>query len=258
MIFGERLKQLRIDKGYLRRNHFAEIMKIPNTTLRNYEIGTREPGYDFLVQIANYFNVSTDYLLGNTDLPDKSNPYKISKPEHNHITKYRDLNEHGKKVVDLVLNEEWQHSTSYHDEIAQEFHPPTDSIATNLVRLVTYYHRSVSAGSGEYLLDDTASSQLVLWDTKESRLADFAIGINGDSMEPTFYDGDIVLVKKQEDIAVGEIGIFIINNDSFIKKAGKDRLISINKEYKDIIVNEYDKVVCVGKVLGKAAIAVNL
>ena len=47
MTFGERLTQLRKENGYSTRNEFAEKLGIPNTTLRNYEIGVREPGHTF-------------------------------------------------------------------------------------------------------------------------------------------------------------------------------------------------------------------
>ena len=70
-------------------------------------------------------------------------------------------------------------------------------------------------------------------------------------MEPLYNDGDILLVKAQEVVEIGEIGIFIINNESFVKKAGEDRLISINPEYDDIIIHESDRLRCVGKVIGK-------
>ena len=70
-------------------------------------------------------------------------------------------------------------------------------------------------------------------------------------MEPKFNDGDLVLVRTQPAIDIGEIGIFIVNGDSFIKKQGEDRLISLNPDYDDIIINEWDEVYCKGKVLDK-------
>lgn len=65
-MFGKRLVELRKEKGY-NRTQFAEKIGIPATTLRNYENGSREPGHSFLVQMAEEFHVSTDYLLGLTD-----------------------------------------------------------------------------------------------------------------------------------------------------------------------------------------------
>jgi len=72
-------------------------------------------------------------------------------------------------------------------------------------------------------------------------------------MEPVYYDGDIVLVKEQPAIDIGQIGIYMIEGKGYIKKYGGDRLISLNAKYDDIIFSEYDdeRIRCVGKVIGR-------
>ena len=81
--------------------------------------------------------------------------------------------------------------------------------------------------------------------------ADFALKIQGDSMKPKFSDGDIILIRTQPCVEIGEIGIFILNNEGYVKKFEGDRLVSLNKKYSDIIFQEYDNICCKGKVLGK-------
>ena len=58
-------------------------------------------------------------------------------------------------------------------------------------------------------------------------------------------------MREQPDVDVGQIGIFTVNNDGFIKKKGEDRLISINDDYPDIRVGEYDDCGCAGLVIGR-------
>ena len=70
-------------------------------------------------------------------------------------------------------------------------------------------------------------------------------------MEPLYYDGDILLVRKQPDINIGEIGIFIKDGRGYVKKKGKNRLISLNKARADIFPSEYGEITCFGKVIGK-------
>ena len=70
-------------------------------------------------------------------------------------------------------------------------------------------------------------------------------------MNPTYNHNDVVLVKRQNTISIGEIGIFIIDGDCFIKEYAKDRLISHNKDYPDKIFNECMDIRLVGKVVGK-------
>ena len=59
------------------------------------------------------------------------------------------------------------------------------------------------------------------------------------------------MVRTQPTVDVGEIGIFIVNGNGFIKKQGEDRLISLNPDYDDVEISEWDEVYCKGKVLGK-------
>lgn len=85
--------------------------------------------------------------------------------------------------------------------------------------------------------------------TIENQEVSFAIDVNGDSMEPTYHDEDTLLVKKQNTLRVGEIGIFMINSEAYVKELGKETLISHNKTYNDIPLTE--DIVCIGKVIGK-------
>lgn len=122
-----------------------------------------------------------------------------------------------------------------------------DTRYNNLIPM-TYYNKLAAAGNGEYLFDDVPTSTIEV--PKElAKDADFVIGVNGDSMQPTFSDGDKVLVKKSSEINIGDIGIFIDGNDCYIKEKGKDCLVSHNREYG--IIPGTDTMRCVGKVLGK-------
>lgn len=61
--FGQNLKELRLDLGISQRK-LGEILGVVNQTISFWELGTREPDLDTLVEISKFFNVSTDYLLG--------------------------------------------------------------------------------------------------------------------------------------------------------------------------------------------------
>lgn len=109
----------------------------------------------------------------------------------------------------------------------------------------------VSAGLGDELPDYTNWDQIAVLETPESRKANFILTVDGDSMEPRFSKGDLVLVKEQPYVDDGQIGIFAVDGKGYIKKKHGNHLISLNPKYDDIIVNsEYHK--CFGLVLGKA------
>lgn len=65
---GERLKELRVSRGYSRQR-LAELLDISEASIPRYENGTNVPSTDVVLKIATLFNVSTDYLLGLTDDP---------------------------------------------------------------------------------------------------------------------------------------------------------------------------------------------
>ena len=65
-MFHEQLKKLR-EKEEISREHLASSLGITYSALSKYETGKREPDFELLKKIAVYFNVTTDYLLGNTN-----------------------------------------------------------------------------------------------------------------------------------------------------------------------------------------------
>ncbi len=69
MTFSERLVQLRKEKNITQRQ-LASALNLSEVGIQNYEGGRRKPAYDILLALADYFNVSIDYLTGRTDCPD--------------------------------------------------------------------------------------------------------------------------------------------------------------------------------------------
>ena len=114
-----------------------------------------------------------------------------------------------------------------------------------------YFRAGVSAGTGIFILGNEAEDDIELPALPEYETADFAIDVNGDSMEPDFSHEDIALVQRDAEMHIGDIGVFIVNGDAFIKELGEKELISRNKDYKNIPIHEGDNVVCMGKVIGK-------
>lgn len=195
--------------------------------------------YDFLDQYDNFVaeikNQAEKYRF----------KFKIIEPEIfdkfelEHIKKYRTLDKYGKDLVDTVLQKEYERRTEHAKEFIM-LQPPL---------LVPYYGHVASAGTGQYVFDDIPPEMIEIENEMDNMQVDFAIGVNGDSMEPTYRDGDTLLIKKQSEIHIGEVGIFMINGEAFVKELGDGVLISHNKKYKDIHIN--DSVICLGKVISK-------
>jgi len=65
---NERIKELRKSKNHTQKQ-LAEILNVRSEAIQTFEYGTRRPGLDNIITLADYFGVSVDYLLGRTDNP---------------------------------------------------------------------------------------------------------------------------------------------------------------------------------------------
>ena len=239
MSFGERLTALRVENGFTNRTDFAEKLGIPSTTLRNYETGVREPGHTFIRKVSLMFNISADYLLGLTNEKELLKPTNLTQKELRHIETYRRIDDFGRKTVELILDREAQRV-----EMTR-----IQSVDDCSAVCLSYLGKIAAAG---YTVDSFAAlleGTIEVPDTPEARRADYAIGVLGDSMEPAFTDGDIVLVKKTDTVDIGKTGIFQKGNEIYIKQRGENGLHSINPAREDIFPDE--DIYCLGEVIGK-------
>lgn len=115
-------------------------------------------------------------------------------------------------------------------------------------RIIRLYDMPVSAGSGAFL--DSDSYEELEVDESVPASADYAVRISGDSMTPRFVDRQIVFVKEQPTLAIGDIGIFVLNGDAYCKKLGKGTLLSMNVRYEPIPIHDFDSFTILGRVEG--------
>ncbi len=76
--FPERLRRLR-DRNGLKRYKLSELCGLSPDMVRKYENGESKPSIDALIIISDFFEVSTDYMLGRTDYPCVLKPYQSEK-----------------------------------------------------------------------------------------------------------------------------------------------------------------------------------
>lgn len=67
-LFGKKLKALRTSKK-ISQKEFGKIFGVAESTIGMYERDERRPDFELLNKFADFFDVSTDYLLGRTDIP---------------------------------------------------------------------------------------------------------------------------------------------------------------------------------------------
>lgn len=162
---------------------------------------------------------------------------EFSKEEMEQFKKYRALDKHGKETVDFILEREWTRSTT-----------PKETVTVFSIPYA--YDLAASAGTGEYAMD-IAHFENVGITQKPPKGANFLIRVSGNSMEPEYFDNDKVFVKRMDDVDDGEIGLFFLDGDVYIKEKNANGLRSLNPDYQIIPVNEYSSIKCYGKIIGK-------
>lgn len=120
--FGERLKQLRVKK-HMTQDELGAIFNPPlaQSTIGTYERGVRQPSLENLVVISQYFNVTTDYLLGITDEITTIDTFKEENPKelrdflkkNNVLFNGSELNEDEKqRMIDILTGLFWDNFTN--------------------------------------------------------------------------------------------------------------------------------------------------
>lgn len=187
----------------------------------------QSPSCDKVKAVADFLQTSIDYLVsGNVDNTE------MSVDEQELLENYRKSSRMDKARI--------QERAMVCAENAAE------SLNEDHITMIKLFDSSVSAGTGIYV-DYTGYENIETQEDTDG--ADYAVKVSGNSMEPRFYDGDIVLVEIAQTVEVGEIGIFNLNGQAYIKQRGENALISLNKEYAPIPIASDDSIYCQGRVI---------
>lgn len=202
---------------------------------------------DIIPKIAKRYKVSIEYILTG----ESGESAALPSEERSLLESYRKVNETSKLLISeraraLAELEEAQAAKSTLKIKAVE-EPQDDEEEEPLY--LDMYDMPVSAGRGA-CIDYAKAETIQVPRTYETEQANYMVRISGDSMEPRFEDGDVVLVETTTELPQGGIGIFILNDEAYIKQLGDGCLISLNSKYAPIMINEYDTCLLKGRVIG--------
>lgn len=149
MAFKDRLKEARLNLKFTQ-EQVAEKIGVAKSTFTGYEKGNSEPSMNTISKIMDALQVDANFLW-----QDEMNyPLPVKYDELNHIKKYRVLDEHGKDMVDTVLEKE-------HERVKQE----------NIVQLPEYLEvnaaharTDITPNDGEDTSDDDIMKNDKLWE----------------------------------------------------------------------------------------------
>lgn len=104
MEFKDVLKDLRKGKG-IKQNELAEVFDLERTAIGKWETGKNKPNADTLEKLADYFNVSIDYLMGRQEVKTNFDAYKRNEKDIRLLKAFSELNDFGKNEAIKRVNE---------------------------------------------------------------------------------------------------------------------------------------------------------
>ena len=263
----DRIKLLKNERK-MTNDQLSELSGIPLGTLSKILAGMSDsPKLSNIVAICSALDCSLEYIVSGT--PENTNNYTLSGEEIRMIEDFRGLDSYGKSLVKTVVSME---KTRVLDALDQEKEVgvggKAESESARILRplasrgryagvpartekrSIFLYDLPVSAGVGVYL-EEASAETISVPATEKTAEADYALRISGNSMEPKYHDGDVLLVRECDAVDVGELGIFLLDGCGFFKVFGGDRLLSLNPEYGPILLKDFDDIQCKGAVIGK-------
>lgn len=215
-----RIKELRSETG-LSMRQVAIALGIPYTTYISYEKGDREPNSEMLIKLSDYFNCSVDYLIGRSNIRiDNSVLDKVNLSDDDLL----------KKRENIYQAQKEQQKRDKNNLDSTVVVLPTENI------FMRPLYNSVAAGFG-VIADNTVINYIPTYIGTPSEQEQYIwITVQGDSMSPLIDDGSKILIKKQDSVDSGQIGVVLVDGEEAVVKKinyGKDwiELVSINPYY---------------------------
>lgn len=219
----------------LEQKQLAAMLGVTKNAVGNWENGRSRPDINLIPALCRVLGVSPYRLLG---IEEEKSEY--SAEERALVTRYRSLTPGHRYAVRHLA-----------DALAdvQKAERRRPQLCT-----LPYYEKPLAAGIGDPTEYEGAFRTLYLYDAPELRWADCVYRVSGNSMEPAFHDGELVLVERIPGAAplkMGEIGAFIVGNELYIKQYEAEGLRSLNDRYPLMRFEESDTgVYLLGRVLG--------
>ena len=220
---------------------------IPKGTLSKITAGiTKAPPLETMRKLVYSMGYTLDDLDRGLEVSDN-----FSAAEKAHIKKYRLLDPYGKEAVDGVLDVESKRCEEERQKqaaILREQREEMEAAEENIIYIFPGYSTPMSAGTGQLAGEEYPENYRLV--KEPPRGASYIAPVRGESMEPTYHNGDLVFVHSTEAIPVGRIGAFYMDGQQWIKELGDGVLISHNPDPKYAPRAFTEDIRCQGLVLG--------
>ncbi len=220
MGIGKRLKEARELAG-LTQEELGQLVGVTGSAITNYERETSHPKEKILYALINALKIEPNYLFQDCVSTLRRPAPALSADALQVARDYASLDNYGQSAVKAIITEERRRV----DDMAEEEAPATKTIPL--------FGNSFAAGRGE----PDFGNMWTDYEVPADSAAEFAIPINGDSMEPYLHDGSIAFGIKR-DPADGEVAALLVDGEYRVKQICRDsfrnlHLFSLNRARRD-------------------------
>ena len=230
---GKLIRERRTAKG-LTQEQLAAVFGINKNAVGAWELGRNLPKVEDIPSLCDILDISLYEFFG------LETPFEDTREGRIFLGKVSQLNDYNRlllrRMADTMLDTQEQ--------------ARREKIVQNICRIF-HNEEKTAAGYGNPLGDHRRGAYIYLHGNDLIWQADEVITVTGDSMEPTYHDGDEVLVQYVERILPGQIGVFVADGEGLVKEYQEDGLHSHNPKYPVRHFTDDDNVRCVGRVLGR-------
>ena len=228
----DRIRHYREELG-MEQKALAAVVGVTANAVSNWERGRARPDVNLLPDICEALQITLYQLYG---LDDPS--VKYTTVEDAFMENYRQLTPGHQYAVRAMAQNLLQVQQA---EGCREIHK------------LTRFEHQLAAGIGDPNEFEDSGTPIYVYDDSLTCRADCLFTVNGDSMEPDYPDGCMVLVKRisgSEELTPGDIGAFMIDNETYIKEYREDGLHSLNPKYDVMRFSDEESVYLIGRVMG--------
>lgn len=229
---GQVIRKYRIAAG-MDQAALAAQLGYTKTAVGNWELGLTRPDIDNVPRLCKILGIPVTELLGmeqETALPAE---------DRRVLDAYHQLGKFDRNTV-------WQ----LMDRLLFVQNDKEQARLRRAYLPLCRYEEAAAAGIGAPMQDYTETERVYVLAKNVPHGTDSIVHVNGRSMEPTFKDGSYVYVEMGAAVQPGQVGIFVVNGEAFIKEYQPDGLHSHNPRYKTIFTGEGVDVRCCGRVTG--------
>lgn len=239
-------------------------IKMSKSHLSNYVNNRSSPDNDKLRLLSSALGVNEPWLMG-YEVDNTSNvATEISgndSNETNLLKTYRELTQLRKENVNNFINNQLAEQKNNSQSTNKKEKPVRESVelAPNNILILdkkngtTIYPDVIgaAAGVGTCHYADSDLDEIMIPTSEVCHHTDaIPMYVHGDSMEPKYFDGDIIWVDTNDkSVNTYQIGVFDTTHGRVVKLKGVDELISINPKYPSIELNEHLEFSTCGKVV---------